>query len=564
MRKLFSTIAALLLAFPLTQISAGAAQAAVFDAVQNGAGGNWYRLVTNPLSFDDAAAAAENTALGGAIGHLVTISSGNENTFVAQVAKGKNVWLGAARYDVSPGFEYRWAFGPDADLAFTGCIDFFASCQTLNSLYTAWDRNNAQPDGNLNFEDTVAMNSEGTWFDTISWNDDKAIVGYVIEYETDEMTETPDPTSGSTGDTGGGDNGGGGTDTTAPATFIVGDASVGQIIAADISDWPAGASISYQWILDGEDIVGATSYRYAIVPTDAEHTLTVRASGTIDGVEVSSESEPVDVLKGIIDPAPAPTITGTAKVGKTITATTGTWMDGVELSYQWYANDDPIDGAIDSTLDLEGPLAGTFVTVEVTAFLEGYDESIQLSDGVEILVGTLTKTPTPTITGTLKTGQKLTAKENTWDADVEFEYTWFANKVAIKGANAKTFTLTPAQFGKTISVAVTGSKLGYKSVTKASAVTAKVAVGTMTAPVPKIAGGIKGAKFVTVTSGTWPAGVKLTYQWLLDGKAIKNSKASKLVLNKKMKGHKISVSVTGTATGYVATTKTSVALKITW
>jgi len=58
------------------------------------------------------------------------------------------------------------------------------------------------------------------------------------------------------------------------------------------------------------------------------------------------------------------------------------------------------------------------------------------------------------------------------------------------------------------------------------------------------------------------AGAKFTYVWLLDGKAIKGAKAAKLTIAKTAKGHKLSVSVTATAPGFLPLTKVSKVVKV--
>jgi hypothetical protein len=260
---------------------------------------------------------------------------------------------------------------------------------------------------------------------------------------------------------------------------------------------------------------------------------------------------------------PVPIIQGITKVGETIGIDLGAWDDGVEFAFQWYIDNDAVEGATENTFEVPPAAVDLDVFVEVTGTKTGYNPSLQTSDPVTIEPGTLVNTPVPTITGTLKTGQKLTANEKIWDDGVTFEYQWFASGKAIGGATNKTFTLTAAQLAKTISVKVTGSLEGYVSVTKASASSAKVAAGAITiAPVPEIVGIAKAGKAVSVKTGVWVSGAKLKIVWLLDGKAIKGATGTKLTLAKTAKGHKLSVSVTGTATGYLATTKVSKVVKV--
>jgi hypothetical protein len=83
--------------------------------------------------------------------------------------------------------------------------------------------------------------------------------------------------------------------------------------------------------------------------------------------------------------------------------------------------------------------------------------------------------PTPTIAGTARVGQKLTATAGAWTpAPVTVTYQWKRAGVAIAGATGTTYTLTTADAGKAITVAVTGKKSNYTSRAKSSVKTAVV------------------------------------------------------------------------------------------
>lgn len=65
--------------------------------------------------------------------------------------------------------------------------------------------------------------------------------------------------------------------------------------------------------------------------------------------------------------APTPTISGTATVGKTLTAKPGSWSPTPKLSYQWYRSGTKIAGATKKTFKLTSKDAGKRLTVKVTA-----------------------------------------------------------------------------------------------------------------------------------------------------------------------------------------------------
>lgn len=70
---------------------------------------------------------------------------------------------------------------------------------------------------------------------------------------------------------------------------------------------------------------------------------------------------------------PKPTVSGTAKVGKKLTAKAGTWKpSSAKLSYQWYRGSSKIVGATKKTYTLAKADKGKTVKVKVTAKKSGY------------------------------------------------------------------------------------------------------------------------------------------------------------------------------------------------
>ncbi|WP_427130765.1 hypothetical protein [Pseudarthrobacter sp. S9] len=114
-------------------------------------------------------------------------------------------------------------------------------------------------------------------------------------------------------------------------------------------------------------------------------------------------------------PAPTPTVSGTTKVGRTLTAVPGTWSPApVTLSYQWYRSGVAITAATMSTYKLTATDSGKTITVRVTGRRSGYTTASRTSaPTAAITAGTLTA-PTPTISGTTKVGCTLTAALGTW------------------------------------------------------------------------------------------------------------------------------------------------------
>ena len=252
-----------------------------------------------------------------------------------------------------------------------------------------------------------------------------------------------------------------------------------------------------------------------------------------------------------------PTISGTAAVGKKLTAVPGTWTRGAKLTYQWYASGTAIADATAASFTVTAAQLDKAMTVKVTGSLSGYATVSKTSAATaKAAKGTLT-TATPKIAGTAKVGKKLTVTAGTWTGGTKLTYQWYASGTAIAKATAASFAVQPAQAGKTITVKVTGSKSGYTTASKTSKATAKVAKGTLKTATPKITGTAKVGKKLKAVTGTWTGGTKLTYQWYAAGTAIKKATKSTLTLTSKQAGKKITVKVTGKKSGHTTVTKTS-------
>jgi hypothetical protein len=165
-----------------------------------------------------------------------------------------------------------------------------------------------------------------------------------------------------------------------------------------------------------------------------------------------------------------PSIGGTAKVGKTLTAAKGSWSpSSVTATYQWLRDGKAIKGATAAKYKLVAADAGKKITVKVTASKTSYVGASKTSKAKTVALQKLTKTPKPKVSGTAKVGKKLTAKPGAWKPKgVKLSYQWLRGGKSIKGATTSTYKVVKADVGKKLSVKVTGKKSGYKTVSKTS------------------------------------------------------------------------------------------------
>ncbi|WP_150119390.1 sunset domain-containing protein [Enteractinococcus helveticum] len=341
---------------------------------------------------------------------------------------------------------------------------------------------------------------------------------------------------------------------------VSGSNVVGKALSAQSTGWPTGTTVSYQWLLNGTPISGATSSRYTLQAADQGKRVTVQVTGEITNCfshQVTSSATAVSNVLGAPLAATTPVIKGTPKVGNTLTAQTGAWTKGTKLTYQWLRNGKAISKATGATYKPVAADVGKNISVKVTGSKAGHETISKASKALSKTVAGTLRSSTPKISGTAKVGKTLKITHGSWTSGTSFSYQWLRNGKAISKATKKTYTPVAADVGKRISVKVTGKKSGYKSVAKTSAKKAKTAVGTLSAPRPKVSGTPKVGHTVTAQTGTWTKGTKLTYQWLRNGKAI--SKATKKTYKPVAAdvGKQLSVKVTGKKSGYKSVSKTS-------
>ncbi|MFE0627378.1 hypothetical protein ACFW3D_10435, partial [Streptomyces sp. NPDC058864] len=129
-------------------------------------------------------------------------------------------------------------------------------------------------------------------------------------------------------------------------------------------------------------VSGATGSAYTVPASllgkKLSLTVTARRTGHLDGTVTTSA---VTVAKGAAPKATkAPAISGTAKVGRTLTASHGTWTPApASYRYQWYASGKAISGATKSKLVLKSAQRGKKITVKVTAVRGGHSSGVATS-----------------------------------------------------------------------------------------------------------------------------------------------------------------------------------------
>ena len=140
------------------------------------------------------------------------------------------------------------------------------------------------------------------------------------------------------------------------------------------------------------------------------------------------------------------TISGTPTVGNTLTAEIND-TDGAtgDITYQWLADAQEIDGAIESTFTVDASLLGQKVSVQV-AYTDdnGFIEDNTSEETIAVSAVAVDEAGSVAIMGIVPylTNGELTAEitDNNGVEEANVTYTWSADGVEIVGSNSKTFT----------------------------------------------------------------------------------------------------------------------------
>ena len=213
------------------------------------------------------------------------------------------------------------------------------------------------------------------------------------------------------------------------APTIDGTVQVGETLTVETSgiaddDGLDNASFSHQWLADDAEIAGATGLTYTLVDADEGKVIKVQVSVTDnEGNEETLTSTATDAVAGTPasnNPATgAPTITGTAQVGETLTADTSGIADkdgltNAVFTYQWRADDAAIAGATGSTYTLIEADEGKSIKVQVSFPDDAGNEESLTSAATDAVAAEPTPnspaTGLPAISGTAQVGETLTAE----------------------------------------------------------------------------------------------------------------------------------------------------------
>ena len=271
-------------------------------------------------------------------------------------------------------------------------------------------------------------------------------------------------------------------------------------LSGTLSASPKSSKVQIQQLVDGRwktlktrstSSSGAYSYSFEVKGVGTR-TYRAHAVATKGLAAATSPSRTITVLskaKGF-KKAPLPKVSGTLRVGSTLTASVTGWSPTPsEHTYQWRRDGEAVPGATARTYELAAGDRGAHVTVEVAAVRSGSRTVRESRTDSRVGAGVLTA-GSPTLTGEAVVGGMLTAQPGTWTPTPTLAFQWLRNGEPIAGATSAQYSPTAADAGTAVSVRVTATRDGYtsRSASSSTRIVQRAAAPTPPPPTPQTFG----------------------------------------------------------------------------
>jgi hypothetical protein len=286
------------------------------------------------------------------------------------------------------------------------------------------------------------------------------------------------------------------------------------------------------------------------------------ATFTVSSIQLAGS--PVVPPAGTDDPVATavPVISGVPRLGERLSVSSGAWnQEGLAFTYQWLRNGLTIEGATSDSYLPEVGDVGASIGARVTASRTGRGTSSASALPVTIQLGaSATAVTPPTLRGTAKVGETMTASDGVWSRPgVIVSREWLKNGYPIPGATGPTYTMNANDFDSGISVRVTARQDGYlDGVAESGVVT--VAAGGNPAPTsaPTITGVPTPGAWLIAGPGQWNmTGLSFGYQWLRDGSPIAGEADRSYKVTVDDLGHELAIHVTASIPSFESGQATS-------
>lgn len=191
------------------------------------------------------------------------------------------------------------------------------------------------------------------------------------------------------------------------------------------------------------------------------------------------------------------------------------------------------------------------------------DYTTQVSAEWQTLLTKPSITSKATLSGTVRTGSKVTCNAAWTGAGAKVAWSWLRDGSVIAGATANSRTLTASDYKHKVSCLATVTNSAGSTRSTSAAVTVTVGSALKATKAVAITGTAKAGYKLTAAHGTWsPKATSYTYIWTRDGKTISGATKSTYTPVKADKGHKIAAKVTARRPGWTNGSATTSAVVV--
>jgi hypothetical protein len=268
---------------------------------------------------------------------------------------------------------------------------------------------------------------------------------------------------------------------------ISGTVAVGNTLTVANGTWtsPITPTFRYQWQRGTSDIGGAIDNTYRVQVVDNGSTLRCIVRATNDfgfTFGTSGNTSTVPVVSAPTNTA-LPTISGTVRVGQTITSSTGTWTGTPTptYTYQWQRDSLYIPGATSSSYLIQPDDFNKILKCLVTATVTSNGLVVGTESVTSNSTAAVTSAPInivlPNIEDDPIVGQTISVNNGEWigTLPITFTYQWQRGTTNISGATSNSYTVQGADAGNTLRCIVTATNsISSASATSNNTITAIV------------------------------------------------------------------------------------------
>lgn len=280
------------------------------------------------------------------------------------------------------------------------------------------------------------------------------------------------------------------------APSISGTPLVGSTLTASRGTWlPQPSTASYQWLVDGQPVKGATGARFT--PRAGDYGKSVGVAVTLHRAGYAIRKQTVTAASkvghGALKATRPASISGLERgrpvVGRRLTAA-ATWSaTGAKTTRQWYRDGSPIKGATGAAYTPRSADVGHRLSVKLTGHAANYQSTSTTASAPAVVNGFAAFSRAPYVSGSAAPGNTLSAVAGSHSpASARVRYQWFRGNAPIRGATSMRHHIVTADLGHYLSVKLRLLAPGWVSASRWTSHTARAKAPTRMHVYPHVSG----------------------------------------------------------------------------